>query len=151
MNKGVHINVNGVTISLTQDQLNDISRQQRKLLPVMERIQTFEDIISEYGKPASYFSDPSLSADEIGYRKVKAIAEVYNEGWLADYKNKNQKKYYPYFEYNIASSSFGFSGTYCGCWAALADGGSRLCSFKTEELARDAATKFIKEYNEWLG
>ncbi len=147
MNREVKIDVNGVSITLTQEQLNEISRQQNKLKPVMERIQTFDDIIAESGKPASYFMDKNLSIDELGYRKVKAIAFVYNEGWIADFKNKNQKKWYPYFD---ASSSFGFSDTYFVCWFTFTSGGSRLCSFKSEELARDAGKKFLKEYEEWL-
>jgi hypothetical protein len=147
MNKEVKVDVNGVSITLTKEQLAQINKQQSELKPVTERIQTFDDIIAESGKPASYFTDKNLSADELGYRKVKAICEVYNEGWVLDFTDKNQKKWYPYFD---ASSSFGFSASICVYWYANSTGGSRLCSFKSEELARDAGKKFIKEYEEWL-
>lgn len=150
MSQDIKINVNGVNITLTNEQLREINRQQNKQKSVMERIQNFDDIMAECGKPSSYFTDPTLSKDERGYRKIKAIAEVYNEGWVADYKDKTQKKWYPYFEYRLASSSFGFSLTYFGDWFTAASGGSRLCAFKSEELAKDAATKFVREYNEFL-
>ena len=148
MNKDIKIDVGGVSITLTKEQLDYIDVQKRRSRPIMERINTFDDIIAESGKPASYFTDSNLSKDEIGYRKVKAICFVLNEGWIADFKNKNQKKWYPYFD---ASSSFGFSGTGFVYWFTSTGGGSRLCSLKNEELAKFVGTKFIKEYKEWLG
>ena len=139
-----------VSIVLTSEQLSEINKQQRKQVPVMERIKTFDDIIVECGKPASYFTDSNLSITELGYRKIMAVAFVYNEGWKADYWNSNQEKWYPHFQYSKPNSSFGFSYTGYDVWFTGAYGGSPLCAFKNQELAKDAGIKFIKEYNEFL-
>ena len=152
--KNKSITIDGVKIDLTPKQLFKIAQEKKKQkevpISITERIKTFKDIIRLSGKPASYFKDKSLSKDELGYRKVKTIASVYNEGWKADYGDSNQKKWYPFFQYDKPNSSFGFSDTYYDGWATHADGGSPLCVFKNEKLAKDAGIKFIKEYNEFL-
>ncbi len=149
MSKEVKIDVNGVSITLTKEQINEIDRQRNKSKSITERIQTFDDIIAECGRPASYFMDSSLTKHELGYRKFVAICEVYNEGWVPDFTDGNQRKWYIYgTNFDSASSSFGFSDAICECWHSLTRGGSRLC-LKTENLANDIIKKFLKELNEF--
>lgn len=144
----IQINVNGVSITLTSEQLAEIDNQRKKKsIHVTERIQTFDDIIAESGKHVSYFTDSTLAKHELGYRKFVAICEVYNEGWIPDFTDSDERKWYIYgTDYN--KSSFGFSNTGYGYWFAHTIGGSRLC-LKSQSLAEDVIKKFIKELNEF--
>lgn len=145
----VKINVNGISITLTKEQIAEIDRKKAKNRPVTERIQTFNDIIAESGKSASYFTDSNLSINELGYRKFVAICEVYNEGWVSDFTDSNQYKWFIYGkDFSKASSSFVGSSACYGSWLAVAAGGSRLC-LKSEELAKDIIKKFLKELNQF--
>jgi len=149
MSKEVKIDANGVSITLTKEQISEIDRQRNKSKSVTERIQTFDDIIAECGRPASYFMDSSLPKHELGYRKFVAICEVYNEGWIPDFIDGNQRKWYIYgTNFDITSSSFGFSAADCAFWNTYAYGSSRLC-LKSENLANDIIKKFLKELNEF--
>lgn len=147
MSKDIKIDVNGVSITLTKEQLEEIDLQRKRTRPVIERIQTFDDIIAESGKPASYFMDSSLEKHELGYRKFIAICAVYNEGWVPDFTDSSERKWYIYgTDYN--KSSFGFSDSRCDGWNSFTYGGSRLC-LKSQALAEDVIKKFLKELNEF--
>src|ERR1043165_9751947 len=66
---------------------------------VMDRVETFEDVLAAAGMTPEQFADScqGLTTDEVAYTQLKLIAEVLNEGWQADWNNSNQVKYYPYF------------------------------------------------------
>ncbi|HRG39124.1 MAG TPA: hypothetical protein PK289_11380, partial [Bacteroidia bacterium] len=66
--------------------------------------------------------------------KLVIITEALNEGWIPNWDNSNEMKYYPYFDMTKASgfSYFDFSN-----WNAGTDAASRLC-FKNSELAKFA-------------
>lgn len=96
---------------------------------------------------------PDESASEINgefaFHQLTVICEVLNEGWVGDYSDSSQRKYYPWFEWKKAQSGFGFSDTYFGCTYSVSDVGSRL-SFRTSELAEYAGKTFIEIYNQLL-
>jgi len=111
---------------------------------ITDRIKTYEDACVELGvepldekKLRSFgFTD-----DEINYRKLKTVTKALNEGWVPDWTNSNQAKWYPYFR--LSSGAFVFDDAYCGYSDANAGGGSRLC-FKTRELAIYAGEQFLE-------
>lgn len=81
--------------------------------------------------------------------KLFTIAEVWNkeDGFVPDFSNENQYKYFPWFEYNKDTAGFVCAGTY---WTdASASVGSRLC-FATRERAFDFGKKFESLYNDFL-
>lgn len=91
----------------------------------------------------SYCSSPDLKA----YMKLRIICTALNEGWVADYRNSNQEKWFPWFHFedgglvyacavNAGSVSFSYIGV-------------RL-AYKTRELAEYAGKQFIKEYQNYL-
>ncbi len=72
---------------------------------------------------------------------------VINNGWVADYSNRNQAKYYPW---PLASSSgFGFSNSYYYYGSTGTRVGSRLCT-DTPEKALWALEKCKEHYEKWL-
>ncbi len=111
-------------------------------------IKTFEDACEELdlnmiASPVFHNVD---TPDEIAYKKLKVIVKAINQGWVPDWNNSNQYKWWPYFK---VSSGFGFSlsGYYYAC--TLAYVGSRLC-FESEEKANYAAQQFIDIYKQFL-
>src|SRR5665647_1606966 len=63
--------------------------------------------------------------------KLMVIFQAINDGWIPDWSNSNQWKYYPWFR--VLSSGFGFSASSYGCGCADADAGSRLCTDTSEK------------------
>lgn len=110
---------------------------------ITELVKTFEDARKLTGRPdVPDFSN--LPTDmrkhfEAQYKMI-VIAEALNEGWIPDWYNYNEYKYYPWFE--MSPSSFAFGDSDFGTAYACAGSGSRL-KFRTRELAKYAAEQFI--------
>jgi len=84
--------------------------------------------------------------DEIAYKKLKVIIRAINQGWKPDFKNTDQKKYYPYFD---LSSVFRFGDTYSYYYHSGTLDGVRLC-FESQEKAEYMGKTFVKLYEEYL-
>jgi hypothetical protein len=112
---------------------------------VTERIKTFDDVLKENGTTTEEFekSLKGLEPDEIAYKMAKLVCLAYNEGWIPDWNNSNEYKYYPYFKMG-SSSGVGFSSFGCDCWTTTSNVGSRLC-FKSSDLAKHAGKLFEQE------
>lgn len=81
--------------------------------------------------------------------KLFTIAEAWNkeDGFVPDFSNENQHKYFPWFEYNKGAAGFVFAST---AWTATsATVGTRLC-FATRERAFAFGKKFESLYNDFL-
>ena len=94
-----------------------------------------------------------FTGEEIARRKVGTIAEALNEGWLPNWNDTDEYKYYPYFyiEPNTIGAAAGLScaiTTYALSYTN-ATVGSRLC-FKTSALARYAGETFTELYTHFL-
>lgn len=74
-------------------------------------IQSFEDACEELGISTAQFFGTE-TPDEVAYKKLKVIVKAINQGWIPDWNNTNQRKWFPWFN---LSSGFGFSGSYYGC------------------------------------
>jgi len=110
---------------------------------ITDRIKTYEDACTELGeKPLneSELKSFGFTPDEINYRKLKTVIKVLNEGWVPDWTNGNQAKWYPYFR--LSSGAFVFDGAGCDYSIAFAGYGSRLC-LSSAELATYAGKQFV--------
>ncbi len=85
----------------------------------------------------------------IALNKLFTIAEKWNkeDGFVPDFSNKGQWKYFPWFEYSKEAAGFVFAGTGNAASAAGANVGSRLC-FKSESRAEEFGKKYVDLYNE---
>jgi hypothetical protein len=111
-----------------------------------ENFKTFEDACKQLGLNPDEVITGNDTSDEVAYKKLKIIAIAINEGWIPDWNNDNQKKWWPWFN---LSSGFGFSHSYYDCTRTFATVGSRLC-FETQEKSDYAAQQFIEIYKEFL-
>jgi len=115
------------------------------LKDIKDRIKCFDDVLLENGISREEFekSCKGLEPDEIAYRMAKLVCLAFNEGWVPDWNESNQYKYYPWFEMG-SSSGVGFSFGDCDAWFTYSYVGSRLC-FKTADLAKYAGKLFEQE------
>ena len=121
----------------------------------MDRVKTFEDALAladeqtreEYLKSVEGFNTP----DEIAYKKLKLITKVVNEGWVADYKNLLQRKYFLWFGFLYNGADAGLLCAACSSSSGdtVVNVGSRL-NFKSREIAEYVGNQFLDLWNEYL-
>jgi hypothetical protein len=71
-------------------------------MDIIEKIKTFEDALAKVPvkRQASFDARTTNdSPDEVAYKKIKIIANALNEGWKPDWKNSDEYKYYPWFDF----------------------------------------------------
>ena len=124
----------------------------------------FEDARKELEKKmnidesAKYFYQLSQLIRNVNPRHLKAlialnklftIAEKWNkeDGFVPDFSNKGQWKYFPWFKYEGESAGFLYARTLNAASFARASIGSRLC-FKSESRAEEFGKKYVDLYNE---
>ena len=84
----------------------------------------------------------------IALNELFTIAEAWNkaDGFVPDFSDWSQAKWYPWFGYNKDAAEFACTGSLNAPSTAHASSGKRLC-FKTEERARQFGEQFIELYN----
>lgn len=112
------------------------------LLDAIEIVGVNEDV----KRLLSYNGKDSVMLGAKALASLTIINQALNEGWVPDYNDKKEYKYYPWFEYK---PGVGFSSGDCVCADARTCVGSRL-SFKTSELAKYAGQQFESIYNDFL-
>jgi hypothetical protein len=117
---------------------------------IKERITNLNDVLRENGIEEKKFRESceGLEPDEVAYKMIKEIVKAFNEGWVPDWTNSSEGKYYPWFKMGSPSGG-GFSYDGYGVWAAYSDVGSRLC-FKSDDLAKHAGQLFESIYKDFL-
>jgi hypothetical protein len=111
-----------------------------------ESINSFDKACETLGiDPESVFNIKDLP-DEIAYKKLKIIAKAINQGWVPNWNNRSEQKWFPIFN---LSSGFGFSGSGYRYDYTTTGVGSRLC-FESEEKSDFTANKFIDIYKDLL-
>lgn len=115
-------------------------------------IKTFEDACVKLGIDPTALPELSLIPEEfnkpiLAVYRLMIIYKAINNGWVPDWGNRGQGKYYPW--YAVLSSGFGFSGTLFTYGRTSTGVGSRLCT-DTSEKARYIAAQFEAEYKEYF-
>ena len=119
-----------------------------------DKINTIEDIINILGNDdidVIHYNNLILNNAkkyDIAEYGIILIAKVLNEGWVPNWDNSNERKWYNWFRWNPSTSRFVFSDTGYVYWGAFTSGGSRLC-FREESLAAFAANRFSDFYNQY--
>jgi hypothetical protein len=113
-------------------------------------IKSFEDACAKTNVDPSKLPDVSLLPEGfqkpiVNAYKLMIIYLAINNGWVPDWSDYNQYKYYPYF--GVAPSGAGFSGSDYGYAYTHACVGSRLCT-DTSEKALYIGRQFGAEYEE---
>lgn len=114
----------------------------------MKNIKTFDDVLAAKGITKEQFIEKTKgdTPDEVGYKKIKMIAEVLNGD------DPGECIYYPWFwkkEDSTKPSGSGLSFDGTGFGHSITDVASRL-KYRTSKIAQYAGETFILEYEEYL-
>ena len=84
----------------------------------------------------------------IALNKLFTIAQAWNkeDGFVPDFSDCNQEKWFPWFKYDKDAAGFVFAYTYSTPTVASTIVGSRLC-FKSSERAAQFGKQFADLYN----
>lgn len=130
-------NVNGVTITLTKEQIEEIHKQTCKFK--VEDINGYEDaceILSE-----------KVNSSASSFDKMNTIIRAANfidngnKIWKPDFMDTKQRKYYPYYE--VKSNHLVFDGSLFSYFAY-----GQVCFYLKEETSTYIGKKFINLYQE---
>lgn len=114
-------------------------------------IKTFEDACHKIrvtpALPTMLNGCQELMKATIAAYKLMVIFQAINDGWIPDWSNTNQTKWFPWFWVLPSCSGFSFSRTF-NCYG-LTSAGSRLCT-DTGDKCRYIADQFETEYKEFL-
>lgn len=120
---------------------------------ITDRIKTWEDVCEELGIDDSVlpYKNPKgkQQISTNAFVKIQYISQVLNEGWEPNFKNTNEYKYYPWFEYRSFSpgGDFGFGYSFaCSVRGFMGSG----FYYKTKELSDYAGKQFLEIYQEYL-
>lgn len=85
----------------------------------------------------------------VALNKLFTIAEAWNkaDGFVPDFADRGQWKYFPWFKYDDKTAGFASASTNYTASSALADIGSRLC-FISELRAKEFGEKYADLYND---
>ncbi|MCQ9638645.1 hypothetical protein MP478_04525 [Chryseobacterium sp. WG14] len=121
-------------------------------MKITEKVKSFEDACQILGIEPNIPQVEMLPENHkkaiIAHYKLIIIAEALNEGWVPDWQNSNQTKYFPWFKMGSSSGS-GFSFYGYDDWNSGSAVGSRLC-FKSRELAEYAGKQFTEIYKKYM-
>ena len=123
-------------------------------MDIKDKIKTFDDVCKIAGiNPELLFKQTTEleylqdTIDGImAFEKLLIINQVLNQGWRPDWNNRNEYKYYPYF--NLAGGFVCVDTNYV-CGTAGTHVGSRLC-FKTKNDAEFAGRQFLDIYRTFM-
>lgn len=113
---------------------------------------TFGDACKFLGIPESAIAlkgDNGIAKSAVAFYKLAIIAKAWNkiDGFVPDFSNPDQYKYYPWFVYKSTHAGFVCALTNIAASVTLAYVGSRLC-FKSSATARKFGETFTALYNE---
>lgn len=131
----------------TSDQLPIFSKLFKNYLPenLIDKIKTYQDVCDILKE------EPKKTA----YDKIKQIEKLFNQGWIKNWEDKTQYKYYPY--YTIDSPGFlvfdsslgagGFRAEVAFCFR-LGSFSAEVAFYKNREVSDYVGKTFIDIYQE---
>ena len=115
-------------------------------------IKTWDDVLKYAGENNIEYVVPYVNPKNKQQKSLNAlakiylIAEIFNEDWYSDWNNKNESKYYPYFEYK--NDDWCFSGVGGHHWYCCRSGS--FAHFKSNKIAEYVGKTFIDIYNDYI-
>lgn len=132
---------------------------------VRERVKSYEDACKELGLPVVTDWE-NMTPDEVAYIKLKTIVRALNEGWVPDWEDSDQYKYWVWFNMSdlnewysrvvARSCSYSYSNggvAFANCGNTSSSTGSSCGSrlaFRTRDLAIYCGNTFASLWAEYL-
>ena len=141
------IDINGISITLTQDQLAEIARQTKQIKSYKD-ITSFEVACEHLGVNITQFNSAiiGLTNGEISLRKLKIIVKAIRSftNWKPNWAKCGQYKYYVWFDLEK-----GFSSYVTDCNDTNTTVPSALC-LESNEQAKFLGTTFVSLFKEYI-
>ena len=150
----MNIDINGVKITLTQEQLKEISKQtDKEKLKVKDitSIEIAEKVLKDCRSHTKFYQGDFIrTKDWISYQLetiIKAVNYIDNnyQEWIPDFDNSNEYKYIPYFDKKI--SGWVLFLVRCRCSVSYCQVGFY---YKVRESAEIISKLYNKLYDEWI-
>jgi len=117
---------------------------------IIDRIKSWDNVVEYFSseKIILPYSDPTTKQQKStnAFVKLQYIIKALNEGWIPDFTNSGQYKYYPWFE-KKAHGGWVFGGSGCGGCGSVVGSGFHL---KSRELSDYVGKQFLDIYKEYL-
>lgn len=118
---------------------------------ITDKIKTWKHILNYSGKKEINilpWKNPKnkQQISQNAYAKIQLISEVLNEGWVPNFNNSSEYKYYPYFIKNTPVG-WAYSGYYYSASPGTLGFGFY---YKTSNLAECVGTQFLEIYKEYF-
>ena len=110
-------------------------------------IKTYEDAVKARKVDDDDIIYPTDRPHIVAYKKICHIIKVINNGWVPNWSDSNQHKYFPWFE--VSPSGSGFSDSDCGYLCTTSGVGSRFLT-DTSEKASYLASQLQYLYIQYL-
>ena len=138
----MNIEINGVKITLTKEQLQEIAKQTQEDIftattysEVCKRLEEKELQLSDFG-----FTNNADIRKILSFARIKQLERYFNQGWALDWTNQSERKYYLWYEFK--NSGWVFNGVYGLSYIS----GTEVGFYKTEEIANHVQKYFNSEY-----
>lgn len=140
------IDVNGVQITLTDEQLAEIARQTKKIKSYKD-IKSFEIACEHQNIDVALFNSKldGLTKAEIALRKLKIIVKAIRSftNWKPDFTKSNQNKWYVWFN---AEEGFSYWSTLYFCTFTFVPSALYLESSEQANFLGNNYLELFKEY-----
>ena len=105
---------------------------------MQHKIKTYEDACAALNRDPDVLPDVSMFQARnqqwlVDMYKLSVIAEALNEGWVADFSDPDEFKYYPWFYMGSSGSASGFRFGDFACDYSYSGVGARLSSNSRED------------------
>lgn len=119
--------------------IDKVSKEEKKLLnkvKLIDRIRYYEDVCKELNEPIK----------ESPYDKIKQIEKLFCKGWIKDWSDSSQYKYYPYFIYSGSIGGLVFHVSYYGADYC----GGVVAYYPSREISDFVGKTFVDIYRELM-
>ena len=138
----MNIEINGVKITLTKEQLQEIANQTQQDIftattysEVCKRLNEKELQLSDFG-----FTNNSDTRKILAFARIKQLERYFNQGWLPNWSNSSEYKYYLWYEFK--NGGWVFDGVCYRFYCSVTEVGF----YKTEKIAKHIQIYFNSEY-----
>ena len=136
-----------------QKELQILKIQVEKLEAIINKpkdifdIKTYSDVCKELNEKELTLEDFEIfegySEKLLAFAKIKQLEKYFNQGWTPNWQNKDEYKWYPYFEFTV-SGGFGLSVVIFLFWCSYAVVGF----YRTKKIANHIGINFSNIYKE---
>lgn len=141
------IEINGVKITLTEEQLKAIDYQRNNKIDIFS-VTTYKDVCKYLKEKELTFKDfakfsGSIEDNEklLAFAKIKQLEKFFNQDWIKDWSNKSQYKWYPYFTINVSGCLVFLDCTYYSDSCI-----GQVGFYQSKEVTKHIGTYFVDIY-----